>query len=114
MSIKNEAEIDRGKWVAIFFTFFSDCAAVLIGIMARYFFTKAGYDVEETLGNNGQNSLILVVEYLLPTAFVGIYMAVILAAIMSTVDSLLVLASSALVLDLHQKILNPTVSLKSS
>jgi sodium/proline symporter len=112
MSIKNEAEIDRGKWVAIFFTFFSDCAAVLIGIMARYFFTKAGYDVEETLGNNGQNSLILVVEYLLPTAFVGIYMAVILAAIMSTVDSLLVLASSALVLDLYQKILNPTVSLK--
>ena len=112
MPIKNEAEIDRGKWVAIFFTFFSDCAAVLIGIMARYFFTKAGYDVEETLGNNGQNSLILVVEYLLPTAFVGIYMAVILAAIMSTVDSLLVLASSALVLDLYQKILNPTVSLK--
>ena len=112
MSIKNEAERDRGKCVAIFFTFFSDCAAVLIGIMARYFFTKAGYDVEETLGNNGQNSLILVVEYLLPTAFVGIYMAVILAAIMSTVDSLLVLASSALVLDLYQKILNPTVSLK--
>ena len=63
MSIKNEAEIDRGKWVAIFFTFFSDCAAVLIGIMARYFFTKAGYDVEETLGNNGQNSLIFIRKY---------------------------------------------------
>jgi len=34
------------------------------------------------------------VEYLLPLTFVGIYMAVVLAAIMSTVDSLLVLASS--------------------
>ena len=112
MSIKNEAEIDKGKWVAIFFTLLSDCAAVFIGIMARYFFTEVGYDVEEILGNNGQNSLILVVEYLLPTAFVGIYMAVILAAIMSTVDSLLVLASSALVLDIYQKILNPAVSLK--
>tara|TARA_B110000046_G_scaffold103637_1_gene111201 strand:+ start:513 stop:1823 length:1311 start_codon:yes stop_codon:yes gene_type:complete len=112
MSIKNEAEIDRGKWVAIFFTFFSGFAAVLVGIMARYFFTEAGYDVEEILGNNIQNSLTLVVEYLLPTAFVGIHMAVILAAIMSTVDSSLVLASSALVLDIYQKILNPAVSLK--
>ena len=62
------------------------------------FFTKVGYDVEETLGKNGQNSLILVVEYLLPTAFVGIYMVVILAAIMSTVDSLS--ASSVLFLDI--------------
>ncbi len=112
MAVKNEVEIDKGKWIAIFFTLFSDCAAVFIGIMARYFFTEAGYDVEETLGNNGQNSLILVVEFLLPIVFVGLYMAVILAAIMSTVDSLLVLASSALVLDIYYKIIKPSVSLK--
>ena len=112
MAVKNEVEIDKGKWVAIFFTFFSDCAAVFIGIMARYFFTEAGYDVEETLGNNGQNSLILVIEFMLPIVFVGLYIAVILAAIMSTVDSLLVLASSALVLDIYYKILKPSVSLK--
>ena len=107
-------EIDKGKWVAIFFTFFSDCAAVFIGIMARYFFTEAGYDVEETLENNGQNSLILVIEFLLPIVFVGLYIAVILAAIMSTVDSLLVLASSALVLDIYYKILKPSLSLKKA
>ena len=112
MAVKNENEIDKGKWVAIFFTLISDCAAVFIGIMARYFFTEAGYDVEETLGNNGQNSLILVIEFLLPIVFVGLYIAVILAAIMSTVDSLLVLASSALVLDIYYKILKPSLSLK--
>ncbi|MGY8792156.1 MAG: hypothetical protein ACKVLJ_06175 [Cytophagales bacterium] len=66
--------------------------------MVQYFFTKVGYHVEETLGNNGQNSLILLVEYLLPTVFVGIYMVVILVESMSTVDSLS--ASSVLFLDI--------------
>ena len=84
MSIKNEEEIDKGKWVAILFTLITDSAAVMIGILARSFFTDLGSDVESILGNNGQNSLILMVEYLLPLTFVGIYMAVVLAAIMST------------------------------
>ena len=85
----------------------------MIGILARYFFTDVGSDAEAILGNNGQNSLILMVEYLLPVVFVGIYMAVVLAAIMSTVDSLLVLASSAIVRDIYQKTLNPTIQIKN-
>jgi len=112
MSIKSEQEIEKGKWVAIFFTLITDSAAVMIGIMARYFFTDIGSDVENILGNNGQNSLILMVEHLLPLAFVGVYMAVVLAAIMSTVDSLLVLASSAIVRDIYQKIINPKIHIK--
>ena len=112
MSIKNENQIEKGKWVAIFFTLITDSAAVMIGILARYFFTDIGSDVESILGNNGQNSLILMVEYLLPTVFVGIYMAVVLAAIMSTVDSLLVLASSSIVIDIYQKIMNPKIDIK--
>ena len=112
MSIKNENQINKGKWVAILFTLITDSAAVMIGILARYFFTDVGSDAEAILGNNGQNSLILMVEYLLPVVFVGIYMAVVLAAIMSTVDSLLVLASSAIVRDIYQKILNPKIQIK--
>ena len=113
MSIKSEQEIEKGKWVAIFFTLITDSAAVMIGIMARYFFTDMGSDVNSILGNNGQNSLILMVEHLLPLAFVGVYMAVVLAAIMSTVDSLLVLASSAIVRDIYQKIINPKIHIKN-
>ena len=112
MSIKSEEEIDKGKWVAILFTLITDSAAVMIGILARSFFTDLGSDVESILGNNGQNSLILMVEYLLPLTFVGIYMAVVLAAIMSTVDSLLVLASSTIVRDIYQKIINPKTHIK--
>ena len=113
MSIKNENQINKGKWVAILFTLITDSAAVMIGILARYFFTDVGSDAEAILGNNGQNSLILMVEYLLPVVFVGIYMAVVLAAIMSTVDSLLILASSAIVRDIYQKILNPKIQIKN-
>ena len=113
MSIKNENQINKGKWVAILFTLITDSAAVMIGILARYFFTDVGSDAEAILGNNGQNSLILMVEYLLPVVFVGIYMAVVLAAIMSTVDSLLVLASSAIVRDIYQKILNPKIQIEN-
>ena len=42
MSIKNQAEISKGTWVAIIFTLLTDTAAVIIGMLARYFFTTSG------------------------------------------------------------------------
>ena len=44
---------------------------------------------------------------LFPAFFTGIFLVVVLAAIMSTVDSLLILASSAVVRDVIQKTFNP-------
>ena len=112
ISVRDESEINKGRWVAIVFTLLTDAAAVMIGIMARYFFTEIGTDVEAVLGNNGQNSLILLTEHLLPFFFTGIYIAVVLAAIMSTIDSLLVVASSAVVRDVYQQIYHPGISIK--
>ena len=43
----------------------------------------------------------------MPTIIVGIYIAAVLSAVMSTVDSLLVVASSAVTRDFYQQILNP-------
>ena len=48
--------------------------------------------------------LIHLVEKVMPLVIVGIYVAVVLAAIMSTIDSLLVVASSAVVRDFYQQI----------
>jgi len=42
----------------------------------------------------------------------GLYVAVVLAAIMSTIDSLLVVASSAVVRDVYQQILHPDISVE--
>lgn len=109
MSIKNEIEIDKGKWVAIIFTLLTDAAAVTIGILARILFTKNGQDPEAVLGIAGEDVLSIMTENFLPYFLVAMYVAVVLSAIMSTIDSLLVIASSAITRDVYQKILNPDI-----
>lgn len=107
MSIKDEHEIDKGKWVAAAFTLLTDSAAVTIGILARIYFTTEGQDPEAVLGNNGEDVLSMITESFLPTILVAVFIAIVLSAIMSTIDSLLILASSAITRDFYQKILRP-------
>lgn len=109
MSIKNEAEIDKGKWVAIAFTLLTDAAAVSIGILARVLFTENGQDPESVFGVGATDVLGMMTENFLPTILVAIYIAIVLSAIMSTIDSLLILASSAITRDFYQKIFNPEI-----
>ncbi|MDH3710868.1 MAG: sodium/proline symporter, partial [Cyclobacteriaceae bacterium] len=104
MSIKDQSEITKGRWVALIFTVLTDTAAVCIGILGRYLFTESGTDVQGVLGNGAQNVLPMSVESLLPLALEATYIAVVLAAIMSTIDSLLVVGSSAITHDFDQKI----------
>ncbi|MDX1350442.1 MAG: sodium/proline symporter [Putridiphycobacter sp.] len=107
MSIKDEQQIDKGKWVATTFTLLTDAAAVTIGILARIFFTESGQNPETILGKNGEDVLSMVTESFLPTLLVAIFIAIVLSAIMSTIDSLLILASSAISRDFYQKIFRP-------
>ena len=107
MSIKDENEIEKGKWVAAIFTLLTDAAAVTIGILARIYFTSEGQDPESVLGNNGEDVLSMISESFLPTILVAVFIAIVLSAIMSTIDSLLILASSAITRDFYQKIFKP-------
>ncbi|MFK5889946.1 MAG: sodium/proline symporter [Flavobacteriaceae bacterium] len=107
MAIKNTAEIKKGKWVAIVFTLLTDSCAVLIGIYGRYLLTSVGDNPEAILGNGAQNILPLLVEKVMPLALIGVYIAAVLSAIMSTIDSLLVMASSAISRDFYQQIFKP-------
>ena len=107
MSIKNEKEIDKGKWVALLFTLLTDAAAVTIGILARIYFTEQGQDPNAVLGTGGENVLSMITNEFLPTILVAIFIAIVLSAIMSTIDSLLILASSAITRDFYQKIFRP-------
>lgn len=110
MSIKGQEEIKKGRWVAVLFTLLADGGAVCIGILGRLYFTTEGQEVGEVLGNGGQDVLPLLVDRIMPLALVGLYIAAVLAAIMSTIDSLLVVASSALIRDFYQKIYRPDVA----
>jgi sodium/proline symporter len=107
MSIKNEAELDKGKWVAIVFTLLTDAAAVTIGVLARLLFTESGQDPEAVFGIGATDVLKVMTENFLPLILIAVFVAIVLSAIMSTIDSLLVIASSAVVRDFYQKIFRP-------
>jgi sodium/proline symporter len=109
MSIKNEMEINKGRWVAIVFTLLTDAAAVTIGILARVLFTENGQDPETVFGIGATDVLSLMTENFLPYILVAIYIAIVLSAIMSTIDSLLIIASSAIIRDFYQKIFHPEI-----
>ena len=112
IAIRDEAEIEKGKWVALFYTLLTDTAAVMIGILGRYMLTQAGDNPELILGNAAENVLALVLGQVMPTLIIGIYIAAVLSAVMSTVDSLLVVASSAVTRDFYQQIFHPNVDEK--
>ncbi len=103
LALRDSAEIPRGAAVAFIWTLFADSGAVLIGMVGR-----ASLDGGvEAFGNGGQDVLPLLVESLMPAMIVGLYIAVVLSAIMSTVDSLLVVAGSAAVRDYYQQVRHP-------
>jgi len=100
-SIRNEDQINKGAVVALAWTFLADTGAVLLGMTGRALFTDAD------LGFDADNILPVMSQALLPAFFAGVYIAMVLSAIMSTIDSLLVLASSSAVRDYWQKFRHP-------
>jgi sodium/proline symporter len=101
MSARNKGEIVKGSLVAVVCMIVFDLGAVLSGIAGRLLFP--GIADPETI-------LPKMSAELFPALFTGIFLVVVLSAIMSTVDSLLILASSALIRDVVQKIFHPNIS----
>ena len=106
LALRDESEIGRGTAVALAWTLIADSGAVLIGMVARAMLVGPGESIASAMGD-AERALPLLVEHLLPAGLVGLYIAIVLSAIMSTVDSLLVLAGSAAVRDWYQKIRHP-------
>ena len=107
IAIESEDEVEKGKWVAIIYTLLTDTAAVMIGILGRYILTKSGQNPEVVLGTAGENVLAMLLNQVMPVVIIGVYIAAVLSAVMSTVDSLLVVASSAVTRDFYQQIIHP-------
>ncbi|MBT8447632.1 MAG: sodium/proline symporter [Gammaproteobacteria bacterium] len=110
IAIRDQAEIDKGRWVAVAFTVLTTCGAVLSGMFGRYLLVGPEVVAETVLGPGLEMLLPVLVGQVLPAAVAALFIAVVLAAIMSTVDSLLVVASSALTRDLYQQLLHPAVT----
>lgn len=107
LSLRSTKEIRPGAIVAVVWTLLATTGAVLVGMVGRAVLLKPAQAVEDGLGSGGQQVLPLLVDSAVPAWLIGLYIAIVLAAIMSTVDSLLVLASSAFVRDYFQKVRHP-------
>jgi sodium/proline symporter len=101
ISARDLTQIARGGPIAVICIIVFDVGAVLTGIAGRALFP--GLADQETI-------LPAMASGLLPEVFLGIYLVIVLAASMSTVDSLLILASSSVARDLVQNVFNPRVS----
>jgi len=101
ISLRSEKEIGKGTAVALLWTLLADSGAVLIGMTGRALFDM------ETIGKDADNIVPFMSQTLLPSFFAGVYIAMVLSAIMSTIDSLLVVTSSAAVRDFWQKTRHP-------
>lgn len=95
MSANNQDAIVRGGAVAVVCIILFDLGAVFTGIAGRVLFPLL--DDPETI-------LPTMSSELFPAVFTGIFLVIVLGAIMSTIDSLLILSSSAVVRDLAQKV----------
>jgi sodium/proline symporter len=107
MAIRSVDEIRPGRWVAIAFTLLTDGCAVLSGMLGHALLVGSGGDFALILGAGGEQVLPELVSHLFPAAIVGLYVAAVLAAIMSTIDSLLLVASSAITRDVYQQLWHP-------
>jgi sodium/proline symporter len=101
ISARDLTQIARGGPIAVICIIVFDVGAVLTGIAGRALFP--GLADQETI-------LPAMASGLLPEVFLGIYLVIVLAASMSTVDSLLILASSSVARDVVQNVFNPRVS----
>jgi sodium/proline symporter len=97
MAIKSPDEVKNAARISIACIIAFDTGAVFIGIAGRVLFPDLT-DVEAVMPTMARE--------LLPPLITGVFLVMVLAAVMSTVDSLLILASSAVVRDLMQKVLN--------
>ncbi len=103
MAIKDEEKIWNSSLIGMTWVIISLWGAVLIGIIGLSYFQGLP-DPEQVMP--------LLAIHLLPEWAAGIVIAAITAAIMSTADSQLLVASSSVVEDVYHKLINTNVSQK--
>jgi sodium/proline symporter len=101
MAIREAEEIRPARKIAMTWVVVSLVCAVLVGLGGRIY-------LSETLGSaDSEKVFMILVDRLTPPVIGGILLAAVLAAIMSTADSQLLVTSSALTEDLYRVIIRP-------
>jgi len=105
MSIKSADKLGKSMTIAIVWVFLSLSGAVIVGFLAIPLF-------ENLSGGEQEKVFIYMIRDLFNPWFGGILLAAIFSAIMSTIDSQLLVSSSALSEDFYRKTIRPCASRK--
>jgi len=101
MAIRDPAQLDAARRLATAWTGIALCAAIMVGFSAPWVLDT------QLVGADSETVFIHLIRILLHPAIAGICLAAILAAIMSTADSQLLVAAAALTHDLLPDCRNP-------
>lgn len=107
MAIKDAKSVKKSAIIAIVWVIISLGAAVLIGILGRVYLDSIGVTLT---GNQQELIFIDVVKRLFPGALAGVFLSAVLASIMSTADSQLLVTASAVVNDFYKVIVKKETS----
>jgi sodium/proline symporter len=97
MAIRNESDLKRSRRIAMVWVVISLAVAVFIGIMGRKL-----YPTEHLTASEAENIFITLATNALPPILAGFVMAGILAATISSSDSYLLIAASAVAKNIFQ------------
>ncbi len=107
MGIKKPSQVKKAATVAIIWVVLTLGSAIAIAALGRTFLLSDGVSLAETLLPDGlqQNIFIVLAQNIFPPVIVGLLLAAIVAAAMSTADSQLLVASSAFTSDLYKPLI---------
>ena len=108
MGIKNADDIKHSRRIAMVWVIFSLTAAVLVGLLGRVYIS------EDLSATAGEIVYIKMVLSIFPIVFAGLFLAAILAAIMSTADSQLLVTASAITEDFYKTKIRKNASEKEA
>ncbi|PMH43282.1 sodium/proline symporter [Vibrio sp. 10N.286.49.B3] len=103
---RSNRELTTARRIAVVWTALSMAGAMLVGLVGLVYVTNSDMG---TLAD-GEKIFMLLVNAIFHPVIAGILLAAILAAIMSTADSQLLVSSSALAEDLYKQIINKEAS----
>lgn len=109
MAIKDTKEVKKSAAIAIIWVVISLTAAVLIGVLGRVYL-----DSQNVALSSSEQELIFIktVKMLFPSFLGGIFLSAVLASIMSTADSQLLVTASAVVNDFYTVVVKKEASEK--
>ncbi|MCW8996632.1 MAG: sodium/proline symporter PutP [Psychromonas sp.] len=105
-AIRSNADLPAARRIAMTWTLLSMVGALLVGLVGLlYVHNGAGVELAD-----GEKIFMVLVDAMFHPVVAGILLAAILAAIMSTADSQLLVSSSALAEDFYKQLIRPQAS----